>query len=79
MSNKIQFIVADENMFGMVYPGEPKILNILANKAGAVATWKDGTFMLGNNWRKATRADFENFRVVAEGYREDGLFEYPEN
>ena len=79
MNNKIQFVVANENMFGLVYPGEPKILNVLANKTGAIATWKDGTFTLENNWRKATRADFESFRVVAEGYREDSMFEYPDS
>jgi hypothetical protein len=80
MTNKIQFVVADENMFGMVYPGEPNILRILSNKVGAVATWQDGFCTLGeHNWRKATRDDFEVFRVVAEGYREDCMFEYPDS
>jgi hypothetical protein len=68
-----RFIVVGEHTLGCVNDRQPQTVQILASSVirGAVFTWQDGTIPLPSDpqqYRPATRADFDTFRVSYGGY-----------
>lgn len=78
-SDKIRFVVLDEDKLCLSYSFEPWSVTVVATKASAMLGHILGAYPMDNsssNMRPATRQDFEDFRVNLEQYPEDE-FEIP--
>jgi hypothetical protein len=79
--NKIRLVVICGNMLGYILPATPfhaGILGISVARGGGYWFPNDGPYPLrldGTDVRPATLADFETFRVTANGYRNDPAYE----
>jgi len=78
-SDKIQFVVLDEDKLCLLYPGRPWSVDVLATKASAMRPNLSLTYPRPHNperYRLAARQDFEDFRVLLSQWPEDE-FEIP--
>lgn len=74
---KTRFMVINENMFGLVNPKQPSVMNVLRCLTSAPAII-DGLYPLPTSGvGPASRADFEIFRVSSGGYNSSPDYEFP--
>lgn len=77
----IRMVVIDEHTLGYMDEGA-RFANALSASVLKGATWtcpmsSGMIFLDGRNVRTATRKDFDEFRVVVDGYlRDDNVFKY---
>lgn len=83
--SKIKIVVASqfgiENILGFITPDQPELLQILHASVlkGVVIGLYQSSMLIPNKIREATSEDFETFRCVENGFKNDLNYSYKRN
>lgn len=75
---KIKLVVVDENTLGYIFPEQPNSIHVLRPSRLRGSHYPDFQSIThhGKSIRLASEKDFEDYRVVFDGYKNSPEYEY---